>query len=165
MDWVTNLVVGMTALATAIGGLVPVVIMIGKRLSRQERRLDDFWRGHLLRGTSEGRNRGLLVEQVGPEDTVELEEGFTTIAVTPVVAEAFAPIADQLVTMRKKYEDATYTELAELVERRFGPWLARFICTSLGVNQFACIVMAISIANGVKPADLPKSESKQHPAL
>lgn len=158
----TQAIVALTAFVTALSGLVPVVISIWKRLSAQERRLNDFWESHLLRGTSEGLTRGLLVEQVGPEDAVDsMEGGFMTVAVTPLVAEAFAPIADKLVAMRQKYKDACRSEFAELIERRFGAWLARFICTALGVNQFACIVMAISIADGVKPAE-PPPDSKSH---
>jgi hypothetical protein len=166
MDGLTQAVIALTALVTALGGLVPVVVVIWKKLSRQERRLDLFWRARLLRGTAEALARNLVVEQVGPDESIDPDAGgFMTVAVTPAVFTAYEPIAPQLVAMRAKYEDATQTEFAEAIEERFGPWLARFVCAVLGVSEYACIVMAVSIADGVRPAELPKPDSRQHRPL
>jgi hypothetical protein len=163
MDGLTEAVIALTALVTALGGLVPVVMVIWKRLSRQERRLDLFWRARLLRGTAEALAKNLVVEQVAPDSIDPDEGGFMTVAVTPAVYAAYEPIAPQLVAMRAKYKDACQTEFAEAIEERFGPWLARFVCAVLGVSEYACIVMAVSIADGVKPAELPKAVEAAKP--
>ena len=163
MDDVTAAITALTGLVVALGGLVPVVMVIWKKLSRQERRLDLFWRARMLRGTAEALAKNLVVEQVGPEETIDPDEGgFMTVAVTPEVYTACEPIAPQLVALRSKHKDASQTEFAEAIEERFGPWLARFVCAVLGVSEYACIVMAASNADGVKPAELPLYDPKTH---
>jgi hypothetical protein len=159
-----------TAVAGAIGVLVPVVMKAWKEIAAQrkeiaaqKRRLDLFWRSRLLRGTSEGISKGLLVEQVGPESVAPEEGGFMTVALTPEAYAAYEPIRDKLVEMRKKHPDSTGTEFAEDIEERFGPWLARYVCAVLGVSEYACIVMAQSVADGGGPAELPPDSRPHRP--
>lgn len=147
-------VAALTTIVVGLSGLVPVVIRIWRVVSAQERRIDLFWRARLLRGTAEGLQKRLLSEQVGP-DTDDPERGFMTVAVTPAVYRRYEPIAAALVRSRQKNADVSPTRLAELIEERFGPWIAGHICMPLGVSEYACVVMALSIANGIAPAEPP----------
>lgn len=144
----------LTALVVALTGLVPAVITIWRRLSAQDRRIDLFWRARLLRGTAEALQKRLASEQVGPE-SIDPESGGFVIAITPAAARHYEPIAERLAATHAKYKDESPTRLAELIEERFGPWIAANICVPLGVSEYACIVMALSIASGVKPVELP----------
>ena len=73
------------------------------------------------------------------------------LAVRQRAGSYYEPIKAQLQAIRKRNPDASETEMAKLIERRFGGWLARNVCIKLGVMQWACIVMAISIADGIHP--------------
>ncbi len=150
---------GMAALTTLViglSGLVPVVISIWKRISAQEHRIDQFWRSRLLRGTAEGLRLRIISEQVGP-DTDDPERDFMTVAVSPAAFRRYAPVARALAQVRQKNPGASPTRLAELIEERFGPWIASHICVPLGVSDYACIVMALSIANEIEPVEPPPS--------
>lgn len=161
---VTAVVATLTALVTALAGLVPSVIWIWKRLSAQERRLERFWRARLLRGTAEALTARYVVEQIGPESIDPDQGGFMPVALSQEAYSAYEPIADKLKEMYKKYQNATDTEFAEAIEDRFGAWLARFVCAVLGISNYACLVMAMAVARGTPVAVIPP-DSKRHKAV
>lgn len=158
MDAINAHLVILTGLVTALTGLVPVVINLWKKISKQERRFTQFWRSRILRGTAEGLSKRLLTEHIGSEDTEDADPDLLSVAVVPLVYEAYKPIIERLVATRKKYEDAEPTELAEIIEERFGPWLVANICLKLRVTEYACIVMAMSLANEIKPVEAPEND-------
>jgi hypothetical protein len=166
MNDLTETVIALTALVSALGGLVPVVVALWRKVSRQQRQWEEFRTSRWLRGTAEALRERLAVEQIGCDDEIDPDVGgFLTIAVTPATFKAYERIVGDLVDLRKRYTDLSAVELGDVIERRFGPWLARYVCVPLGVSNFACVVMAVSIADGIKPAELPDHDSKMHRAL
>lgn len=154
----------LTAVVATLAGVVPVLLNIWKKVSAQNQRLDRFWRARLLRGYAEAIMSDLAVEQVVGEGIDPEVGGFMPIALVPDAFAAYEPIADKLRDMKKKNPDATEIEFAEMIEDRFGAWLARFVCAVLHVSEYSCIVMAISVAEGTAPVDLPP-KSKRHRSL
>lgn len=151
MQDVQSTVAALTALVVALTALVPVVIKLWQKVSRQGRDLDDFYNGHLLRGKVEALTNNLAVEWFDTSpDSPEPEDGFMPLAVKQRVAALYEPIKPQLRTIRMRNPDASESEMAKLIERRFGGWLARNICAKLNVMQWSCVVMAISIADGIE---------------
>ncbi len=141
-----------TALCVALTALVPVVIKLWQKVSRQGQDLEDFYNGHLLRGKVEALTLNLAVEffDTSP-DSPEPEDGFMPLAVRQRVVSHYEPIREQLRAIRKRNPDASEVEMAKLIERRFGGWIARNVCAKLSIMQWACVVMAISIADGIDP--------------
>lgn len=136
-----------TAFIAALGGFVVVLVKLWRDMKS---RLDTFWSAHLLRGKAEALREDLVVETHGgdtfsPDD---LEGGFMPLAVRQRAAKLYEKVTPSLQKLRAANPDATEGQMAELIERQFGGWIARNVCTKLGINQFACIVMAISLANG-----------------
>jgi hypothetical protein len=155
MDGLTQTVVALTALVTALSGLVPAFVYLRRRYSAAARRIDNVWRGRWIRGTQEGICKGLLVPVPGPEPDYDTDPDagvFIPVTVTPEVAEAFAPIGPELRAMRGRYAEEGVLRFAELVEVRFAPWIAENVCARFRVFDYACIVMAVTVAAGIPPA-------------
>lgn len=152
-------VAALTGLMAALSTLIPVVIKLWKKVSRQEQRITLFWRSRIMRGTVEALYKGLVSQQIA-DDVVDYED-MVPLAVTPFVYQTFSPIQERLKEVRKRNPDAEHIELAEIIEERFGPWMVQNICISLGVTEYACIVMALSIADGIPPVE----GSKMHVPL
>lgn len=157
MSDLQSAVAALTALVVALTGLVPAVMLLWKKVSRQGRLLEDFWEGHLLRGKVEALQRGLAVEWFDTSNGSPEQEGdFMPLAVRQLAHALYDPIRVQLMALRGRFPVASETEMAQMIERRFGGWLARNVCMKLGVNQFACVVMAISVADDIPP--VPESK-------
>ncbi|HVK09526.1 MAG TPA: hypothetical protein VM597_12185 [Gemmataceae bacterium] len=137
-----------TAFIATLSGVVVVLVKLWRDMKS---RLDTFWSAHLLRGKAEALREDLVVETHGggnfsPDD---LEGAFMPLAVRQRAAKLYEKAIPALQKLRAANPEATEVQMAELIERQFGGWIARNVCTQLGINQFACIVMAISLANGV----------------
>lgn len=153
MGEMERVVVAVTSLCVAFTGLVAAVVQMWRKLSRNDSRLERLWRGHLLRGKVEAIGKGLAVETFGDVSSIspDWEGGFMPLAVRSNIAKLFEPAAERLKALWAKNPGATDEELADLIEIGFSGWMARNICLVLGVNQYACIAMAISVAKGVPP--------------
>lgn len=163
MDHVNAMLITLTGLVAALTSLVPIVIRLWSKVSAHDRKFDRFWRARLLRGTVEGLAKQYLSEQINSEGA-DSSTGLFNVAVTPEVYESYAGIVDQLLATKKNAPEADDLELTELIEDRFGPWITANICPVLHVAEFACLVMALSIAKGIKPVDF-KQGSKLHSPL
>lgn len=155
MNDVTQIVAAIGVITTALTALVPAVIALWRKFSAQQKRLDNFWRARWMRGTAEALSKNFVVEIYG-NDTINPDVGgFFAVAVTLDVAVYFQPKAVELRALRAEHNTANIMEFAELLEIKFGPWLARFICVPLKVSEYACLVMAASIADNIPPVEKP----------
>lgn len=150
MDGVNGFLGGLTALLVALTGLLPVLRKLWLRdnatddrleevRSEQARRLDLLWEAHMLRGTVEVKTKRLATEVWTGDDAKKL-------LLRPDITAAYEPIAPALRALRRGMPDATPGQLGEAIEARFGHWLAHHICEVIGVNEYACLVMALTVA-------------------
>lgn len=150
-----SVVIGLTGLVVALSALVPVVIRLWQKVSRVVRMSEEMYESHLLRGKIEVLQKGLGEEffDTSPSESPEGEATFMPLAIRKKAHALYSPIAPQLRGIRERNPEATEGEIGRFIERRFGKWLARNICVPLGVWQYACIAMAISVADGIPPID------------
>jgi hypothetical protein len=90
----------------------------------------------------EAEQKRLIVPIFETEDN-----DMTAFAMTAEARSAYQPIAPAL----RKLRDAvghglTDAQLAEKIEERFGAWIAKHICRVLGVEDYACLQMAVLVA-------------------
>jgi hypothetical protein len=138
----------LTALVAGVAAVLTVLVKLWRDLKSS---IDTFWTAHLLRGKAEALRNDLVLETFGDSSTpdFDLEGGFMPLAVRARAAKLYEKVVPVLRGMRAANPRATEQVMAELIEKRLGGWIARHVCTKLGVNQFACVVMAISLADGV----------------
>jgi hypothetical protein len=145
-----------TALIAALGGAVVVLHKILQDVKRQLRAsresVDTVWDAQLNRGRAEALQHDLVVESFDPDfDPADDAATFGTLAPRARAAKCFEKIAPHLIALRRAHPDASESAFAQLVERHFGLWITRNVCRKLGIYQFACIVLATLVADGVPP--------------
>lgn len=126
-------------------GAVVAVYKLWRRDKITDERVDLMWRAHLARGEQEALGRG-MIQRAEPKD----DDNMTAdLHLNANVRAAYGPIASILKAIYAR--NPTPEKFAEAVEKEHGAWLSRFICGPLGVNQFACLSMALIVAqeNGV----------------
>jgi len=134
-----NVLLGsITALVIAITGLIAMLFKLWRRDDYTDRRVDLLWKGRLERGAVEAIQKNL----VQPAN----RENIMAVLMRPDVVAAYEPIAPALRELRSKMTGLSKERLGEEVERKFGAWLVQHICSVLGVTEFACLTMALSIA-------------------
>lgn len=144
-------VVALTGLIAAVGVLATAVMKVWQKVSHQGREFSEFYEAHLLRGKVEALQKGLAVEYFDTSlaESPGPEGAFMPLSLRANVHKMYDPIRDHLESIRERNPDASEVEMGKLIERRFGGWLARNICSVLNVNQFSCVEMAISVADGI----------------
>lgn len=140
--------VGISAIITALGTLVValsgvIVAILKDRRERKEAdaktdsRVDLLWERDVRRGRVEARQQELLHGYSYWEAGILNSEA----------RRAFDPIAPALRELRRELGDhISEGKYAEEIERRFGAWLAEYICPVLGVTNYACLEMARIVA-------------------
>ena len=106
------------------------------RDDKTDNRVDLMWKAHLRRGESEAKQKQLAVETH--------KDGDKVITLVPDVRQAYNPIAPFLKDLRQRFPDPV--QFTEEVETHYGDWLSKHICNVLGVSEYACLAMAVSVS-------------------
>lgn len=107
-----------------------------KRDDKTDKRVDLIWKSNLRRGSI----RAVKSDMATPKDSK-----MTSIMVTdPVVRLAYQPIAPFLKAIRKQYPDPV--AFIEEVLKEHGEWIATHICDVLGIGEYECMAMAVSVS-------------------
>jgi hypothetical protein len=119
-------------------GAAVAIFKLWQRDKVTDKRVDLMWRAHLARGQQEGLDKG-MIQRVKKDESMA-----SHLCLDAETRAAYKPIAPALKAIYAK--DPRPAKFAEAVEEEYGAWLSRFICGPLGVNQFACLSMALIVA-------------------
>ncbi len=137
MEPLTQLIVALTGL---IAALAPVLVKLWRRDDVTDDRVDQLWRAHLRRGLAEGLTKNFIQERRGEIAVVH--------TLSPEVEAAYLPIAAGLRQIHSDNAGLTPERLVQVIETHYGDWLGKFICRTLGINDYACLQMALMVAYG-----------------
>lgn len=101
-------------------------------------RVDLIWKAQLRRGEAEAEQKGLIVKDNAMAYTVPSD-----------IRKAYAPIAPFLKQLRKQYPEPE--KFSEQVEHGYGEWLSEHICKVIGMSNYACLRIAVSISEESEP--------------
>ncbi len=107
-----------------------------ERDDKTDNRVDLIWRQNLRRGSL----RAVQSKKARPKDS-----NMQAITVTdPEVREAYQPLVPFLKEIRRRHPDpVAFTE--KVLEER-SEWIIRHICEPLGIGEWECIAMALSVS-------------------
>lgn len=107
-----------------------------KRDNRTDNRVDLWARSNLRRGAASAVNQQMAESKGGDMLAIKVTD--------PQVRAAYAPIAPLLKELRKQYPDVV--AFTEEVLKRYGKWIEEHICDVLGIHDYECMAMAVSVS-------------------
>lgn len=107
-----------------------------QRDDRTDGRVDLIWRSNLRRGAASAVNSRMAKAKGGDMLAIKVTD--------PKVREAYAPIAPLLRELRREFPNEV--AFTEEVLRRYGRWIEQHICDVLGIHDYECMAMAVSVS-------------------
>lgn len=137
----------------ALGALTEMVKALVARVGTLETRdanrpalelkVDELWRFQMRRGFNEAIEKGVA--------TVN-----SPMNVTPAAREAFVPLIDRLRDLHTQYGNLEDHDFAVWIENKLGELIASEVCPRLGIQEGACLVLAIKLAREPEPEPKPE---------
>jgi len=114
-----------------------------KRDNHTDYRVDRIWKSNLRRGS---------IRAVKSDMARAKDSNMVSITVTdPIVRQAYQPIVPFLKEIRRRFPDEV--AFTEQVLEEHGEWIAMHICEPLGIGEYECMAMAVSVS---------EEETKEH---
>lgn len=122
----------------AIGGLLISFIRLVARFARMELKIDTVWDFQMRRAQSEAVNKGVATMNSPVMVSDEAKQWMAPI---------IGPIREFYVHLGRRMSDR---DLYLEIERRFGDQILREVCIPHGLDQGACLLIAVQAARAAQ---------------